>query len=239
MLESYYLRLYYSPNIRYPSELAQIFIGVINDFFTWIKARIKEYGLIKDSDFFIFDSLECGKQNKNNKPSIKCMTKQEVDSKSIDYILTIGTAKELAIIENNEHAQAIRNYLISCEQKKEVKRSKARNEVASYSRPMCDALILHRLSLGKETKPHNYTNEFNMINSIVLGMTAKAFRKIHGITGDIRNHLNEQQLSHIAYLKRSNITLLELGWRYERRKAELSKLSKSYMTKLISKEDES
>ena len=62
---------------------------------------------------------------------------------------------------------------------------------------MCDALTVHRLSLGKETKPHNYTNEFNMINSIVLGMTAKAFRKIHDITGDIRNHLNEQQLSHI------------------------------------------
>lgn len=104
---------------------------------------------------------------------------------------------------------------------------------------MCDALTVHRLSLGKETKPHNYTNEFNMINSIVLGMTAKAFRKIHDITGDIRNHLNEQQLSHIAYLERSNITLLELGWSYERRKAELIKLSKSYLTKLISKEDES
>ena len=221
------------------AKALHFYLKVANDFFTWIKARIKEYGLIKDSDFFIFDSLECGNQNKNNKPSIKCMTKQEVDSKSIDYILTIGTAKELAIIENNEHAQAIRNYLISCEQKKEVKRSKARNEVASYSRPMCDALILHRLSLGKETKPHNYTNEFNMINSIVLGMTAKTFRKIHDIAGEIRNHLNEQQLSHIAYLERSNITLLELGWRYERRKAELSKLSKSYLTKLMSKEDES
>lgn len=221
------------------AKALHFYLKVANDFFTWIKARIKEYGLIKDSDFFIFDSLECGNQNKNNKPSIKCMTKQEVDSKSIDYILIIGAAKELAIIENNEHAQAIRNYLISCEQKKEVKRSKARNEVASYSRSMCDALTLHRLSLGKETKPHNYTNEFNMINSIVLGMTAKTYRKIHNIAGDIRNHLNEQQLSQIAYLERSNITLLELGWSYERRKAELSKLSKSYMTKLISKEDES
>lgn len=100
------------------AKALHFYLKVANDFFTWIKARIKEYGLIKDSDFFIFDSLECGNQNKNNKPSIKCMTKQEVDSKSIDYILTIGTAKELAIIENNEHARAIRNYLISCEQKK-------------------------------------------------------------------------------------------------------------------------
>ena len=98
------------------AKALHFYLKVGNDFFTCIKARIKEYGLIKDSDFFIFDSLECG--NKNNKPSIKCMTKQEVGSKSIDYILTIGTAKELAIIENNEHAQAIRNYLISCEQKK-------------------------------------------------------------------------------------------------------------------------
>ena len=30
------------------------YLKVANDFFTWIKVRIKEYGLLKDSDFFIF-----------------------------------------------------------------------------------------------------------------------------------------------------------------------------------------
>ncbi|WP_334320186.1 antA/AntB antirepressor family protein [Gilliamella apicola] len=219
------------------------YLKVGNDFSTWIKGRIKEYNLIKGNDFLIFDSLEFRNQSINNEQRT---TKRGGDRKSIDYILTIGTAKELAMIENNEHGRAIRKYFIRCEehlkniapaiQKKELKRLKARNEVANYSRPMCDALTLHRLSLGKETKPHNYTNEFNMINGIVLGMTAKSFRKTHNITGDIRDYLNEEQLSQIAYLERSNITLLDLGWSYEQRKDELIKLSQSYITRLISKE---
>ena len=219
------------------------YLKVGNDFSTWIKGRIKEYDLIKGDDFLIFDSLEFRNQSTNNKQR---STKRGGNRKSIDYILTIGTAKELAMIENNEHGRAIRKYFIRCEehlksiapaiQKKELKRLKARNEAENYSRPMCDALTIHRLSLGKETKPHNYTNEFNMINGIVLGMTAKAFRKTHNITGDIRDYLNEENLSQIAYLERSNITLLDLGWSYEQRKAELIKLSQSYMTRLIGKE---
>ncbi|OCG10534.1 antA/AntB antirepressor family protein [Gilliamella apicola] len=218
-------------------------LKVGNDFSTWIKGRIKEYDLIKGDDFLIFDSLEFRNQSTNNK---QWSTKRGGDRKNIDHILTIGTAKELAMIENNEHGRAIRKYFIRCEehlksiapaiQKKELKRLKARNEAENYSRPMCDALTIHRLSLGKETKPHNYTNEFNMINGIVLGMTAKAFRKTHNITGDIRDYLNEENLSQIAYLERSNITLLDLGWSYEQRKAELIKLSQSYMTRLIGKE---
>ena len=222
------------------------YLNVGNDFSTWIKGRIKEYDLIKGDDFLIFDSLEFRNQSTNNE---QWTTKRGGDRKSTDYILTIGTAKELAMIENNEHGRAIRKYFIRCEellkniapaiQKKELKRLKARNEVANYSRPMCDALTLHRLSLGKETKPHNYTNEFNMINGIVLGMTAKAFRKTHNITGDIRDYLNEEQLNQIAYLERSNITLLDLGWSYEQRKDELIKLSQSYITRLIGKEAKS
>ncbi|WP_141683348.1 hypothetical protein [Gilliamella bombicola] len=72
-----------------------------------------------------------------------------------------------------------------------------------------------------------------MINSIVLGMSAKAFRKSHNLTGDIRDYLNEQQLNHLAYLEKSNITLIDMGWNYEKRKAELIKLSQSYMIRLL------
>ncbi|MCX8695542.1 antA/AntB antirepressor family protein [Gilliamella sp. B2828] len=219
------------------------YLKVGNDFSTWIKGRIKEYGLIKNDDFLIFDSSEFRNQSTNNEQQIKWTTKRGGDRKSIDYILTIGTAKELAMIENNEKGRAIRKYFIRCEQhlkeiapaiqKKELKRLKARIEVADYSRPMCDALTIQRLSQSKETKPHHYTNEFNMINSIVLGMSAKAFRKSHNLTGDIRDYLNEQQLNHLAYLEKSNITLIDIGWNYEKRKAELIKLSQSYIIRLL------
>jgi anti-repressor protein len=221
------------------------YLKVGNDFSTWIKGRIKEYGLIKNDDFLIFDSSEFRNQSTNNEQQIKWTTKRGGDRKSTDYILTIGTAKELAIIENNEKGRAIRKYFIRCEehlkeiapaiQKKALKRLKARLKVADYSRPMCDALTIQRLSLGKETKPHHYTNEFDMINRIVLGMTAKAYRKAHNLTGDIRDHITEEQLNHLAYLEKSNITLIDMGWNYEKRKAELIKLSQSYMIRLLGK----
>ncbi|WP_081303608.1 antA/AntB antirepressor family protein [Gilliamella sp. WF3-4] len=221
------------------------YLKVGNDFSTWIKGRIKEYGLIKNDDFLIFDSSKFRNQSTNNEQQIKWTTKRGGDRKSTDYILTIGTAKELAMIENNEKGRAIRKYFIRCEehlkeiapaiQKKALNRLKARLKVADYSRPMCDALTIQRLSLGKETKPHHYTNEFDMINRIVLGMTAKAYRKAHNLTGDIRDHITEEQLNHLAYLEKSNITLIDMGWNYEKRKAELIKLSQSYMIRLLGK----
>jgi anti-repressor protein len=221
------------------------YLKIGNDFSTWIKGRIKEYGLIKNDDFLIFDSSKFRNQSTNNEQQIKWTTKRGGDRKSTDYILTIGTAKELAMIENNEKGRAIRKYFIRCEehlkeiapaiQKKALNRLKARLKVADYSRPMCDALTIQRLSLGKETKPHHYTNEFDMINRIVLGMTAKAYRKAHNLTGDIRDHITEEQLNHLAYLEKSNITLIDMGWNYEKRKAELIKLSQSYMIRLLGK----
>ncbi|WP_086309476.1 antA/AntB antirepressor family protein [Gilliamella apicola] len=221
------------------------FLGVGRDFSTWIKGRIEQYGFIENDDYVVFDSPELVNQSIKNKQLNKRETVRGGDRRSIDYHLTLNMAKELAMIENNEKGRAIRKYFIRCEehlkeiapaiQKKALNRLKARLKVADYSRPMCDALTIQRLSLGKETKPHHYTNEFDMINRIVLGMTAKAYRKAHNLTGDIRDHITEEQLNHLAYLEKSNITLIDIGWNYEKRKAELIKLSQSYMIRLLGK----
>lgn len=221
------------------------FLGVGRDFSTWIKGRIEQYGFIENDDYVVFDSPELVNQSIKNKQINKRETVRGGDRRSINYHLTLNMAKELAMIENNEKGRAIRKYFIRCEehlkeiaptiQKKALNRLKARLKVADYSRPMCDALTIQRLSLGKETKPHHYTNEFDMINRIVLGMTAKAYRKAHNLTGDIRDHITEEQLNHLAYLEKSNITLIDMGWNYEKRKAELIKLSQCYMIRLLGK----
>jgi Phage anti-repressor protein len=221
------------------------FLGVGRDFSTWIKGRVEQYGFIENDDYVVFDSPELVNQSIKNKQINKRETVRGGDRRSINYHLTLNMAKELAMIENNEKGRVIRKYFIRCEehlksiapaiQKKALNRLKARLKVADYSRPMCDALTIQRLSLGKETKPHHYTNEFDMINRIVLGMTAKAYRKAHNLTGDIRDHITEEQLNHLAYLEKSNITLIDMGWNYEKRKAELIKLSQCYMIRLLGK----
>ena len=219
------------------------FLNVGRDFSNWIKGRIEQYGFTLNDDYLLSDySPKLGNNSLNElTPNLAKNTRRGRPEK--DYILTIGTAKELAMIENNEHGRAIRKYFIRCEeqlkqiapaiQKKELKRLKARIEVANYSRPMCDALTIKRLSQGKKTRPHHYTNEFDMVNRIVLGTTASKYRKAHNLVGDIRDHLNESTLYHLAYLERSNITLIDLGWNYEQRKMELLKLSQSYLSRLI------
>ncbi|MCO6539802.1 MAG: antA/AntB antirepressor family protein [Gilliamella sp.] len=215
------------------------YLKVGNDFSTWIKGRIKEYGLIKNDDFLIFDSSEFRNQSTNNEQQIKWTTKRGGDRKSTDYILTIGTAKELAMIENNEKGRAIRKYFIRCEehlkeiaptiQKKALNRLKARLKVADYSRPMCDALTEQRKALGKSANNTVFTNEFDMINRIVLGTTSSKYKKANNLTGNIRDHLNEFELNHIAYLENANITLIHIGYDYHQRKAELIKLSHAYL----------
>jgi len=75
----------------------QLLVG--KRFTTWIQDRIDKYGFIKGEDFLpiLGDSL-------GGRP------KQE-------YLLSLDTAKEIAMVENNEQGRAIRKYFISVEKK--------------------------------------------------------------------------------------------------------------------------
>ncbi|WP_271005118.1 phage antirepressor KilAC domain-containing protein [Listeria seeligeri] len=69
-------------------------------FADWIKRRIRQYGFVENEDFF---SLL-----KNEKRVIGGTT-------SIDYIFTLDSGKELAMVENTEQGRAIRKYFIEVE----------------------------------------------------------------------------------------------------------------------------
>lgn len=66
-------------------------------FANWIKDRIEKYKFAEWEDF-----AKIGKPQQNNK---------------IDYILTLDTAKEIAMVENNEAGRKIRKYLIEVEKR--------------------------------------------------------------------------------------------------------------------------
>jgi len=68
-------------------------------------------------------------------------------------------------------------------------------------------------------KHYHFTNEVNMINRIVLGMSAKQFREKHGITGNsIRPYLNAEQIKAIERLQKFDIGLLHTEPDYHKRK---------------------
>lgn len=75
------------------------FLGSKQDFTNWIKNRIEKYGFVMNEDFSINLSKSTG-----GRPST-------------DYILTIDTAKELAMVESNAKGRKVRKYFIEVEKR--------------------------------------------------------------------------------------------------------------------------
>ena len=75
------------------------FLEVGRDFSTWIKARIKKYEFVENTDFTIITTT----------PQNGGIAK--------DYIITVDMAKQLSMVENNEKGNQARRYFIQCEKK--------------------------------------------------------------------------------------------------------------------------
>lgn len=73
------------------------FLSVGRDFSTWIKDRIEQYGFVEGEDFSPFLGKSTG-----GRPGM-------------EYHLTLDTAKELAMVENNEQGRQVRRYFIAME----------------------------------------------------------------------------------------------------------------------------
>lgn len=97
------------------------FMQVRRDFSNWIKGRIRKFGFVVDEDFLsISRSPELASGNRGA---------------SIDYHLTLDMAKELAMVENNEHGRAARRYFIACERQLLEQSERASYGVQSIAQP--------------------------------------------------------------------------------------------------------
>ena len=69
-------------------------------FADWIKSRLKTYGFVENEDYVSFSEI-------SEKPHGGRARKQ--------FLLTLDTAKELSMVENNEQGRVARRYFINCE----------------------------------------------------------------------------------------------------------------------------
>lgn len=220
-------------------------MGVGRDYSTWLAERIKEYGFEQGVDYVHFDSPKWGNQStENDQPGGNWVTKRGGDRRSKDSGLSLGMAKEMAMVERTEQGRAVRRYFIQCEEAlllsapeiaaKYRQHLKARIGAANLFKPMCAALDAARAEQGKETQARHYSNESNMIARIVLGgMTAKQWAQVNGIDGEPRDSMSAGQLEHLSYLESTNITLIDMGMEYGQRKAELIRLSQRWLAKRL------
>lgn len=84
------------------------FLESKQDFSTWIKARIEQYGFQKDADFLV---VQPAPQENGALESVR------YPQWRIEYYLTMDMAKELAMVERNAKGKEIRQYFIECERR--------------------------------------------------------------------------------------------------------------------------
>lgn len=107
-----------------------------------------------------------------------------------------------------------------------VEGKQARDRARLEAPALTDAIKHGRLAAGKEIKHYHFSNEFDLINRIALGMPSKAYRAAHCIspTDSIRDHLTPCEIRCIEHLQRVNASLIDVGMDFESRKQKLSQI---------------
>lgn len=82
-------------------------LNVGRDFSTWIKNRIEKYDFQENRDYFI---------DNHRSPDLGSQVSHGGLRHKTDYHITIGMAKELCLLQNNEIGRAYRKYLIAFEE---------------------------------------------------------------------------------------------------------------------------
>uniref|UniRef100_UPI003B0281BA antA/AntB antirepressor family protein n=1 Tax=Actinobacillus pleuropneumoniae TaxID=715 RepID=UPI003B0281BA len=109
-----------------------------------------------------------------------------------DYLITLSMAKEIAMLERNQQGKLARQYFIKCEetlsqiapdmvaQNRQEWRVK-RNEAMTPYKRVCNALQRARERQGKDTPPHIFSNESNMLSSLAVGMSIQQWKQAHAL----------------------------------------------------------
>lgn len=86
-----------------------------------------------------------------------------------------------------------------------------------------------------EPRSYYFSNEFDLINRIVLGMSTKKFKQLNGIKDDsIRPHLTPEQLDGIIRLQRFDMGLVITVPEYDERKQMLTDYYRRVTAKRLS-----
>jgi Rha family phage regulatory protein len=163
---------------------------------------------------------EIGQSNFNRHNFTPTTYKNEQNKKQPEYLLTRDGFTLLAFGFSGEKALRFKIEYIN-----------AFNQMESFIKNLVEAKADFPeftdaiLSAHEEPKHFHFSNELNMINQIVTGMTAKKFKEVHGLenVSSIRPYLTPQQLEAVKALQRIDIGLIYTVKEYEKRKTILER----------------
>ena len=182
-------------------------LKVGRDYSTWIRARIKQAGFIENQDFVIVENLSSPELASANNEQLSPMARPQ---KLIDYIVSLDMAKHLCLMEKNEIGRAVRQHFIDAEtQLKQVAPTVYKNTLAKtqarlasidHNREMTDAIKAMLQRTGTTPKTYHYSQEQEMLDSLVLGVNVRQWRKQRGIIGNVRDQFTTGQLNTLKIL---------------------------------------
>ncbi|WP_040976829.1 antA/AntB antirepressor family protein [Necropsobacter massiliensis] len=201
----------------------------------WIKARIKQAGFSENQDFVIVQNSTIGLP--------KLASAKGGDTRSYDYIVSLDMAKHLCLMEKNEIGRAVRQHFIEAERqlkqvapkvyKNTLAKTLERLESIDRNREMTDAIKARLQRNGTQPKPYHYSQEQEMLDSLVLGVNVRKWKAAKGIKGNVRDYFNVAQIRLLKTLQATNAALIELDTSYQERKAQLQKLSQRYLSEQL------
>lgn len=105
------------------------------------------------------------------------------------------------------------------ESERKASRQQARLEAPLMTKALQDS----RTRQGKDSPPHVFSNDYDMIYRVVLGLPAKKYKAEQGIDdkSNLRDVLTLEQIKAIESLQRLNQSMHELDFDFETRKAKL------------------
>ena len=217
-------------------------LKVGRDYSKWIKARIEQAGFIENQDYITVQNsvIELPKlASKNTVHFLRDKMGEQKETRGghnrFDYIITFDMAKHLCLMEKNEIGRAVRQHFIDAERqlrqvaptvyKNTLAKTLERLESIDRNREMTDAIKGSLQRHGKQSKPFYYSQEQEMLDTLVLGQNVRQWKAKHGINGNVRDYFTVTQLNTLKQLQATNAALITLDMSYHERKGRLVELA--------------
>ena len=217
-------------------------LKVGRDYSKWIKERIEQAGFIENQDYITVQNSVIGLPKLASKNTVHFLRDKMGEQKEtrgghnkVDYIVSLDMAKHLCLMEKNEIGRAVRQHFIDAEaQLKQVAPTVYKNTLAKtqarlasidHNREMTDAIKAMLQRTGTTPKTYHYSQEQEMLDSLVLGMNVRQWRKQRGIIGNVRDQFTTGQLNTLKILQSTNTALINLDMNYHERKGRLLELA--------------
>ena len=175
-------------------------LKVGRDFSHWVKERLEAIGAVENLDYCLL--AKYGEQTGRG------------GSNRIDYLLTLDTAKEMAMLERNDMGKMVRRYFIEAEKRyRELKIIRARSK--AERRLFTD--ILKEVLPESPHKSWRYKQFTDLVYKHVTGYNAKQLREMYDKPKDfnVRELLTPQQLREVIRYESIIQGLIHLGQDYQ------------------------